>query len=260
MAVLRSGVGARIVAPRNHPPDRSAPGSAEALPGARQVALPRIAALMPAILIPERRQALCRRTRFGHRARRRQLRHPGRRILRPARAERRRQDHLDQHPRRFGESHQRFSVSVLGHDVVRDFAGRAAQPRHRAARTRVRSVLHGARGAAPAGRLFRRPHRQAWPAMPGSTSCSAHLGLSDKADANMRQLSGGMKRRVLVAQATGPPAAGDRARRTHRRGRRRIAPDAVAIRRPAQPRRPHRAAQPPTISKKPKLCAGGWRC
>ena len=29
----------------------------------------------------------------------------------------------------------------------------------------------------------------------------AELGLSDKADANMRQLSGGMKRRVLVAQA-----------------------------------------------------------
>ena len=29
----------------------------------------------------------------------------------------------------------------------------------------------------------------------------AHLGLTDKSDANMRQLSGGMKRRVLVAQA-----------------------------------------------------------
>ncbi|MEK6670046.1 MAG: ABC transporter ATP-binding protein [Pseudomonadota bacterium] len=29
----------------------------------------------------------------------------------------------------------------------------------------------------------------------------AHLGLSDKAEANMRQLSGGMKRRVLLAQA-----------------------------------------------------------
>ena len=29
----------------------------------------------------------------------------------------------------------------------------------------------------------------------------AHLGLTDKANANMRQLSGGMKRRVLVAQA-----------------------------------------------------------
>ncbi len=29
----------------------------------------------------------------------------------------------------------------------------------------------------------------------------AHLGLADKAEANMRQLSGGMKRRVLVAQA-----------------------------------------------------------
>ena len=29
----------------------------------------------------------------------------------------------------------------------------------------------------------------------------ANLGLADKANANMRQLSGGMKRRVLVAQA-----------------------------------------------------------
>ncbi len=29
----------------------------------------------------------------------------------------------------------------------------------------------------------------------------SHLGLADKADANMRQLSGGMKRRVMVAQA-----------------------------------------------------------
>src|SRR3954463_6337935 len=33
----------------------------------------------------------------------------------------------------------------------------------------------------------------------------ANLGLADKADANMRQLSGGMKRRVLVAQALVPP-------------------------------------------------------
>jgi ABC-2 type transport system ATP-binding protein len=37
--------------------------------------------------------------------------------------------------------------------------------------------------------------------MPGSTNCWTSLGLADKADANMRQLSGGMKRRVLVAQA-----------------------------------------------------------
>jgi ABC-2 type transport system ATP-binding protein len=36
---------------------------------------------------------------------------------------------------------------------------------------------------------------------PGSTSCWPSLGLADKAGANMRQLSGGMKRRVLVAQA-----------------------------------------------------------
>jgi ABC-2 type transport system ATP-binding protein len=36
---------------------------------------------------------------------------------------------------------------------------------------------------------------------PGLTSCSSSLGLADKAGANMRQLSGGMKRRMLVAQA-----------------------------------------------------------
>jgi ABC-2 type transport system ATP-binding protein len=36
---------------------------------------------------------------------------------------------------------------------------------------------------------------------PGSTELLESLGLADKANANMRQLSGGMKRRVLVAQA-----------------------------------------------------------
>ena len=35
----------------------------------------------------------------------------------------------------------------------------------------------------------------------GSTRSCANLDLTDKADANMRALSGGMKRRVLVAQA-----------------------------------------------------------
>ena len=40
----------------------------------------------------------------------------------------------------------------------------------------------------------------------------------------------------------GAPAAGDRARRADRRRRRRAAPDAVAVRRAPQPRRPHGAA------------------
>jgi ABC-2 type transport system ATP-binding protein len=56
----------------------------------------------------------------------------------------------------------------------------------------------------------------------------AELGLADKANANMRQLSGGMKRRVLVAQALVHKPAGDRAGRTHGRRGRGTAPDAVA--------------------------------
>ena len=40
----------------------------------------------------------------------------------------------------------------------------------------------------------------------------ASLDLADKANASMRALSGGMKRRVLVAQALVHKAAGDRAR------------------------------------------------
>ena len=39
-------------------------------------------------------------------------------------------------------------------------------------------------------------HNEAW-----ITELLDHLGLADKADTNMRQLSGGMKRRVLLAQA-----------------------------------------------------------
>jgi ABC-2 type transport system ATP-binding protein len=53
-----------------------------------------------------------------------------------------------------------------------------------------------ARGAAHPVRLFRRANNDAW-----IDELLESLGLADKAGANMRQLSGGMKRRVLVAQA-----------------------------------------------------------
>ncbi len=87
-------------------------------------------------------------------------------------------------------------VMVMGHDVQTDAA---------AARTAlgivpqelvfdpffsVREALRIQSG------YFGVKHNDAW-----IDELLAELGLSDKADANMRQLSGGMKRRVLVAQA-----------------------------------------------------------
>ena len=44
------------------------------------------------------------------------------------------------------------------------------------------------------------------------------LGLADKADAYVRQLSGGMKRRLMVAKAMVHNPAGAGARRADRRG------------------------------------------
>ncbi len=88
------------------------------------------------------------------------------------------------------------TVTVMGHDVVADYA---------AARTAlgivpqelvfdpffsVRETLRIQSG------YFGLQRNEAWIA-----ELLDNLGLADKADANMRQLSGGMKRRVLVAQA-----------------------------------------------------------
>jgi ABC-2 type transport system ATP-binding protein len=88
------------------------------------------------------------------------------------------------------------SASVLGHDVQKDFA---------AARRRlgvvpqelvfdpffnVREALRIQSG------YFGVKNNDAW-----IDELLESLGLTDKANANMRQLSGGMKRRVLVAQA-----------------------------------------------------------
>ncbi len=87
-------------------------------------------------------------------------------------------------------------VSVMGHDVVADYArarlslGMVPQelvfdPFFSVRETlRIQSGYFGVKG------------NDAW-----IDELLAELGLADKAGANMRQLSGGMKRRVLVAQA-----------------------------------------------------------
>ncbi|MEO5845157.1 MAG: ABC transporter ATP-binding protein [Caldimonas sp.] len=88
------------------------------------------------------------------------------------------------------------SVAVLGHDVASDYA---------AARRRIGVVpqelvfdpFFTVREALRIqGGYFGVHDNDAW-----IDELLANLGLADKGDANMRQLSGGMKRRVLVAQA-----------------------------------------------------------
>jgi ABC-2 type transport system ATP-binding protein len=88
------------------------------------------------------------------------------------------------------------SVSVLGHDVVADYAAARKSlgivpqelvfdPFFSVRETlRIQSGYFGVKG------------NDDW-----IDELLANLGLADKATANMRQLSGGMKRRVLVAQA-----------------------------------------------------------
>ena len=88
------------------------------------------------------------------------------------------------------------SVSVLGHDVQRDFA----QARRSLGVVPQELVFDPFFNVREALRLqsgyFGVKHNDAW-----IDELLDSLGLADKANANMRQLSGGMKRRVLVAQA-----------------------------------------------------------
>ena len=92
------------------------------------------------------------------------------------------------------------SVCVHGHDVVRDYAsarrslGIVPQELVFDPFFTVRETLQMQSGYF--GVRADRRANDAW-----IDELLAHLGLTDKADANMRQLSGGMKRRVLVAQA-----------------------------------------------------------
>jgi ABC-2 type transport system ATP-binding protein len=87
-------------------------------------------------------------------------------------------------------------VSVLGHDVQTDFAaarrslGVVPQELVFDPFFNVRELLHIQSG------YFGIKNNGAW-----IDELLESLGLADKANANMRQLSGGMKRRVLVAQA-----------------------------------------------------------
>jgi ABC-2 type transport system ATP-binding protein len=88
------------------------------------------------------------------------------------------------------------SVSVMGHDVVDDYAaarkalGVVPQELVFDPFFSVRETLRIQSG------YFGVKHNDAW-----IDELLSSLGLADKANANMRQLSGGMKRRVLVAQA-----------------------------------------------------------
>jgi ABC-2 type transport system ATP-binding protein len=87
-------------------------------------------------------------------------------------------------------------VTVMGHDVVRDYA----QARRSLGIVPQELVFDPFFSVREALRIqsgyFGLSHNDAW-----IDELLANLGLADKANANMRQLSGGMKRRVLVAQA-----------------------------------------------------------
>jgi ABC-2 type transport system ATP-binding protein len=88
------------------------------------------------------------------------------------------------------------TVTVMGHDVVADYAaarralGIVPQELVFDPFFSVRETLRNQSG------YFGVTRNDAW-----IDELLSELGLADKADANMRQLSGGMKRRVLVAQA-----------------------------------------------------------
>ena len=88
------------------------------------------------------------------------------------------------------------SVTVHGHDVVRDYAA----ARHSLGIVPQELVFDPFFSVRESLRIqsgyFGVRNNAAW-----IDELLSSLGLADKADANMRQLSGGMKRRVLVAQA-----------------------------------------------------------
>ncbi|HEY8707562.1 MAG TPA: ABC transporter ATP-binding protein [Burkholderiaceae bacterium] len=90
----------------------------------------------------------------------------------------------------------RGTVKVLGHDVALDYAA-ARRSLGIVPQELVFDPFFSVREALRIqGGYFGVHRNDDW-----IDELLANLGLADKADANMRQLSGGMKRRVLVAQA-----------------------------------------------------------
>jgi ABC-2 type transport system ATP-binding protein len=90
----------------------------------------------------------------------------------------------------------RGTVTVHGHDVVTDYAA-ARKSLGIVPQELVFDPFFSVRESLRIqGGYFGVRNNDAW-----IDELLANLGLADKADANMRQLSGGMKRRVLVAQA-----------------------------------------------------------
>ena len=189
--------------------------------------------------VRQRRQDVRLAARRRPRPRRRELRHRGGRVLRLARPERRRQDDPHQHPRRPRPRHSRPRRGARPRRRRR-LRGGAAPDRRRAAGAGVRSVLHGARGAAHPGRLLRRARqrrldrRAARQPRPGRQGRQQHAPAFGRHEAARAGRAG-----------AGAPAAGDRPRRADRRRRRRAAPDALAVRRPPEQGRAHGAADDP---------------
>ena len=186
-------------------------------------------------LVRQRRQDVRLGARRRARPRRRELRHRGGRVLRPARAERRRQDDADLHPRRPGARQRRAAspcsatTSSATTRAARRAIGIVPQEIVFDPFFTVRETLRDPGAATSASA----------PTTPGSTSCSRNLGLADKARRQHAPALGRHEAARAGGAGAGAPAAGDRPRRADRRRRRRAAPDALAVRRPPERRRPH---------------------
>ena len=174
-----------------------------------------------------RREALRRRSRAVERA---GPRRPRGTLRRPARPQRRRQvdDDAGAHravDRRRGRGRRCSATRCPGESKparARDGRRAAArQPRHDADRR--------AEPASSSAYLYRVPAAERAAAIERVLQIA---NLTDRRDAKVDELSGGMRRRLLIGRALDPPAAARAARRADRRPRPAGAPGAVGADRP----------------------------